>query len=346
MTLTHDIAVSPVEPIAGKARSQLVDIVKGVAIGLVAYGHSTQGMEHRGWWNSPAYIFSDTFIYSFHMPVFFFVAGLFLIGSLHRRGLKHFTLDKLQTILYPYMLWAALGGYLSIPLINWVHPNTPPRGVQFFLQLVDGDASWFLMTLFICLMLAAVTSRLPHWLRFILGAVMAVTIVAPPGSMTILYYVPREFCFLATGMWVGSSIHKLEKLPVWAAALGCCTVMGIQAFMIHRYGVPGRYVYIPLGLMGTLGLFLAARVIEHTGTGKFFVWAGQASLAVFLLSPYCQGVVREPLARFLHVQSFWPQLVLPTLSAFLIPVVIWHQQKPWKITWFFRWPSGNRASAE
>jgi hypothetical protein len=33
-------------------------------------------------------------------------------------------------------------------------------------------------------------------------------------------------------------------------------------------------------------------------------------------------------------------------SQLVDPVVIWHQQKPWKITWFFRWPSGNRASAE
>lgn len=336
MTLSHDIAVAPAEPIAGRTRSTVVDIVKGLAIALVAYGHSAQGMEHRGWWNSPAYFFSDTFIYSFHMPVFFFVAGLFLMGSLNRRGWKHFTLEKLKTILYPYVLWTLIG-YLSAPLLAWIHPGVPLPGYgELALRLVDGDASWFLLTLFICLMLAALTAKLPHWLRFTLAAAVAISL--PKSSVALWEYLPREFCFLAAGMWVGSSIRKVEEMKPAIAAIGFILVMGAQATLIYFYGTPGRYAFIPLGLLGTLGLFLCARAIEDTGTGKFFVWAGQASLAIFLLSPFCQGGVREPLSRLLHVQSFWPQLILPTLSAFLVPVVLWHRQKQWKISWFFRWP--------
>ena len=337
MTLSHDIAVAPAEPIAGKTRFHLVDIVKGLAIALVEYGHSTQGMQHRGWWESPAYFFSDTFVYSFHMPVFFFVAGLFLLGSLNRRGWKHFTLEKTKTILYPYLFWALVSG-LSAPLFYWIHPGSVHPGYgQIPLGLLRGDADWFLLTLFICLMLAALTRRMPHWLRFAL-AIAAGLLYAPDNSVPILHYLPREFCFLAAGMWVGHSIHKLEALKPSLAALGFCIVMGVQAEMIHLYGVPGRYAFIPLGLMGTLGLFLLARAIEHTRTGTFFVWAGQASLGIFVLSSFCQGGVREPLARLLHVQSFWPQLILPTLAAFLIPAFIWHRQKQWKITWLFRWP--------
>ena len=69
------------EPITSGARSKMVDIVKGIAIILVVYGHTAQGMTHRGWWVSPGAFFSRTFIYSFHMPAFFFVAGLFVLGS-------------------------------------------------------------------------------------------------------------------------------------------------------------------------------------------------------------------------------------------------------------------------
>ena len=78
------------EPITSGTRSNIVDIVKGIAIALVVYGHTAQGMIHRKWWVGPGAIFSDEFIYSFHMPVFFFVAGLFVMNSLARRGSRHF----------------------------------------------------------------------------------------------------------------------------------------------------------------------------------------------------------------------------------------------------------------
>jgi len=337
MTLSHDIAAGPVEPIADKARFQLVDIVKGLAIFLVAYGHSAQGMEHRGWWASPAYFFSDIYVYSFHMPAFFFVAGLFLLSSLNRRGWKHFVLEKLKTILYPYVLWTLIG-YLTMPLLFlWIYPDAKILPVSvLLLKLIDGDAAWFLLTLFACLILAALTRSMPHWLRFVLAVALA--IFAPISSVAVFYYLPHEFCFLAAGMWAGSSIRKIDGLKPTVAAIGFCVVMGTQAVIIHLYGVPGIYSYIPLGLMGTLGLFLLARALEKVSVGRFFVWSGQASLAVFLLSPYTQDAVRIPLFRFLHVQSFWPQLILPTLSAFLIPAFIWHRQKEWKVAWFFRWP--------
>jgi uncharacterized membrane protein YcfT len=38
------------EPITSGVRSNVVDIVKGIAIILVVYGHTAQGMIHRGWW--------------------------------------------------------------------------------------------------------------------------------------------------------------------------------------------------------------------------------------------------------------------------------------------------------
>src|ERR1700679_1437490 len=90
----------------GNMRSNAVDIMKGIAISLMTFSHTSQGMFNRGWWGGPRYFFSYDFIYSFHMPVFFFAAGLFVMGSLERRGVRKFTLEKVKTLLYPYLLWA------------------------------------------------------------------------------------------------------------------------------------------------------------------------------------------------------------------------------------------------
>lgn len=60
-----------------KNRIVTLDIAKGLAITLVVYGHVMQGMGHRHLIDENFHRFSNTFVYSFHMPVFFFVSGLF-----------------------------------------------------------------------------------------------------------------------------------------------------------------------------------------------------------------------------------------------------------------------------
>src|SRR5277367_4131522 len=101
------------EPITGGARSNLVDIVKGIAIILVTYGHTAQGVVHRGWWTGRGASFSRALIYSFHMPAFFFVAGLFVHRSLNRRGRLPFAVEKMKSILYPYLLFTIIYAVLQ-----------------------------------------------------------------------------------------------------------------------------------------------------------------------------------------------------------------------------------------
>ena len=150
-------------------------MVKGIAIILVVYGHTAQGMIHRGWWVGPGASFSHAFVYSFHMPAFFFVAGLFVTGSIAKRGSRHFTIDKLKTILYPYVLFAIVGVALE-PLIGRFKSETRPFHWNIFLvNLADGQASWFFFVLFVCLMLALVTVRVPAWLRFLVAAFVGMT---------------------------------------------------------------------------------------------------------------------------------------------------------------------------
>ena len=57
-------------------RKDWVDIARGIGIILVVYGHALRGhfpLPHRPSWASS----QDAIIYSFHMPLFFVLAGLF-----------------------------------------------------------------------------------------------------------------------------------------------------------------------------------------------------------------------------------------------------------------------------
>jgi fucose 4-O-acetylase-like acetyltransferase len=325
------------EPITSGVRSNTVDIVKGIAIILVVYGHTAQGMNHRGWWVGPGAAFSHTFVYSFHMPAFFFVAGLFVAGSLAKRGSRRFTIDKLKTILYPYVLLAILSVALE-PLIGRFKFETKPfRWNVFLVNLADGQASWFLFVLFFCLMLALVTARVPNWLRFLVATLAGMVVpLAIPGVSEVLH----EFCFVAAGMWVGRRIYGLEQIPLSTAAAGFVVLAVMQAAAVYVLGVSilGRWLYIEAGLTVVAGLFLLANVLDKHQIGEVLAWVGRASLAIFLLSAFAQGAAREVLLRVFHLREFWSQLLLPTLFATLLPTIAWYQQDRLHISWLFRWP--------
>jgi fucose 4-O-acetylase-like acetyltransferase len=323
------------EPITSGVRSNVVDIVKGIAIILVVYGHTSQGLIHRGWWVTPGAFFSDAFIYSFHMPAFFFVAGLFVVGSITKRGARRFTIEKLKTILYPYFLIVVLGAAINPLVERFKLSHEPFQWKAFLLNMADGDANWFLFVLFVCLMVALLTVRVPAWLRFVAAALIGMT---PPFGPPLTNQVLREFCFVAAGMWVGTHIYRLERLRATTAALGFVVLALLQIAMIYRYGFTTRWTYIELGLTGTAGLFLLARLLDKHSVGNGLAWAGRASLAVFLLSPYAQGATREILVRVFHTKELWLQLLLSTLFATLLPAIVWYQQDRWRLGWLFQWP--------
>jgi len=323
------------EPITSGKRSDLADLVKGLAIILVVYGHTEQGVLHRSWWSGPWASFVEAFIYSFHMPAFFFVSGLFVFGSIQRRGPVKFTLEKVKTILYPYLLFAIISAALG-PLIGRFQVSYSPfYWKTFLLDVAGGSISWFLFTLFWCMLLTLLTVRLPNWLRFLLSVVVG---VAPIYGTYITDRILREFCFVAAGMWVGKHIFWLERVSKKTAVFGFLLLTTFQLGAIYFYGYVGRWNYIGLGLTGTADLFLLARALENQPVGKALGWVGRASLAIFLLSAFAQGATRVVLSDLFHTNTLWLQLLLPTAFATVLPAIVWYQQDRWRLGWLFHWP--------
>jgi fucose 4-O-acetylase-like acetyltransferase len=88
-----------------KGRVSWIDYAKGLGILLVVIGHTLRGLNSDS--NTiypPEWSYIDTWIYSFHMPLFFFISGL-LSNKIANQSCPNFTLSKLRTIAYPYIIW-------------------------------------------------------------------------------------------------------------------------------------------------------------------------------------------------------------------------------------------------
>lgn len=126
-----------------KSRIEWLDIAKGIAIILVVIGHSpaTNGMK--------------TFIYSFHIPLFFFLSG-FVFNQQKYSKTKDFFENKIRTTITPYLLFSFIGYLIYVFWENGVY-NTNFSALSIFKGVFYASAStlkinsvlWFLPCLFI-----------------------------------------------------------------------------------------------------------------------------------------------------------------------------------------------------
>ena len=136
------------------ARNSTIDVAKGIGIFFVVLGHN--------WLSTHEKSELTRVIFSFHMPLFFFLAGIFLRAP---DGLLRFAIGRTGSLLKPYfivltalgilkMVWATLDGDADI------------SGTRYFIGLLYGTgdtiawiALWFLPHLFISLIASLIILR-------------------------------------------------------------------------------------------------------------------------------------------------------------------------------------------
>jgi fucose 4-O-acetylase-like acetyltransferase len=315
----------------------LIDVVRGIAISLVALGHTNQGLMHRQWWgNSTIGTRLDMAIYAFHMPAFFFVSGVFLRAGVDKRGKKHYTLEKLRTVLYPYVLWVSIFAASVTPLARFT-PQRFPGWKVFFLGLVTGNISWFLPTLFFLLMIGMLTRRIPAPVLFVLSVIIYMLFPFNP-YVAFLERGVENLTFLVAGIWMGNSYKHMQRIPITVSAVcaAACAVVIVMMTAQPRFGATPVFLF--LGLLGTLMLMLVARCLGQSASARTLAWIGAASFGIFLMSSLPQLAGREVLARIFHTTSPLPQLIFPTLLAIFVPAWLYHYRIRLHIQWMFRSP--------
>ena len=111
-------------------RDLSLDFLKGIAIVLMVLGHALDD-----WADGTAV---RSYIYLFHMPVFFIAAGCVFnaMKVQDRKGLKYFALKKIKRLWFPYVLWTSV-----FTLLN---------GVLVKVHIVDGTIETFKQLAYNC----------------------------------------------------------------------------------------------------------------------------------------------------------------------------------------------------
>jgi len=179
-------------------RMDWIDSIKGFGAILVILGHL----------NPMAPI--ECYIYSFHMPLFFFLSGIL---KSRQKNFVPFLQKKAKSLLIPFVIW----NLVSVLYRLIIH--IPIKSViieTFFLQgkMPHNTPIWFLLTLFMC----EVTyhwfylHRIPNWLIVTFAAAISPFVSELSQLPFTIYILPISILFYTLGVMFSNIILQDNKL--------------------------------------------------------------------------------------------------------------------------------------
>lgn len=302
------------------ARESLWDYARGIGIILVVYGHVLRGLASGGLVpDGHPVMASDFALYTFHMPLFFLLAGMNAPRGVTRDG---FLKSKIMTIIYPYLLWSVLQGGLQVMMAGSTNHRMHWSDVlgilwQPILQF------WFLYALMLCHVFAWLTKA--DRLKVALLAL----IVYPIGIYFSLPYMALSmalsfFFFYAAGVLLAD--HLKDAVLRLANPLGIAVTAGGFAVALYvaskmsDYHAPSA---LPAAFLGILLVLQVAAILPDRGPARIIGVLGLASMPIYLMHVLAASAFRMVLVK-LGVSNLYVHLVLGTLVGLLVPLVAYY----------------------
>lgn len=309
-----------------ESRSYWVDYAKAIGILLVVYAHVVRGVYNAG--IETHYVFYgivDSIVYSFVMPLFFFLSGMFFYGSFSKRGAMKLINSKIDTIVYPYLVWSIVQGMIEVSLS--AHTNGDVSYAEVFSLLWSPRAQfWFLYALFMTFLLAsAVFSIVPKKAStavFLLAAMAYIYSSILP-EVFVVSVMAQHFVFFALGI-VFSLHFKAEQLSKpWMLWLLACAFLAGQ-FMFHQ--ILGLN-YLDFGIaslaLAIISIFFIISLSMQISLkpNPLIVLIGSSSMAIYLMHVLAGGGARV-LLRSMGIESFVTHVMIGCLVGLFVPLLV------------------------
>lgn len=313
-------------------RANWVDYGKGIGIILVVYAHLLSSAYHGGVL-VPEYFFklSDSIIYSFHMPLFFFLSGLFVENSLNKRGVKDYLKDKFLRIFYPYMVWSILQVSVEVIFSGQTQMGATISNLFAVIYQPWGQF-WFLYALLLMHIVYAIFSHLGTYSKataFIVAAVLFINWL-PIGAFGIFGF-SAHFIFFIGGIIFREQFMKAEKyaVPLWGILLLVVTLIGSGYYLFTNLIPPVRlvssshlYYFLTLSILGIITCSLAAQYLVVHNLARFLQTLGEHSLQIYLVHMLAGVGIRMALSVFFGVENWVVHIVVGTTFALVSPIIL------------------------
>ncbi len=314
------------------ARTDWVDYAKGIGIILVVYGHLLSSGYHAGL-EIPQHFFelSDSMVYTFHMPLFFLLAGLFVERSLQKRGAREYLKDKLLQIAYPYFLWSIL--QISVEVL---FSRQTQMGANIFdifaIVYRPWGQFWFIYALLVMHIVFTLLNSMGKFSPPLL-ALLGLALFFYPLQINeaALFGFSTHFLFFILGIYLRRWLvdEDLLLLPLWAVLALFAALLGSAYFVFENLIPPSRilsashpfYVlyFSALGIPASISL---AKYLAAKKRLQFLKILGIYSLQIYLVHMLAGAGTRLMLQQIFHLHNWILHILLGVIAALIIPIAL------------------------
>ncbi|MEM9680522.1 MAG: acyltransferase, partial [Bacteroidota bacterium] len=320
----------------GTNRLNWVEYAKGIAIILVVYRHILIGIRRSGLDVSPILVNANEIVYSFRMPLFFVLSGIFAAKSILKRTPTGFTQNKLRTIMYPYLIWGIIQISIQILLTDYTNAN---RSIIDFLYLLVHpraiDQLWYLYALFnvsILFMLLFRVVKLNNLLLVIIALLCygASTFVK---QYSLIHDTMYYLIFFVVGH-IGSKYLLNPKYYYFYNSYKPFILLFPLFWLTQWYWLLNRdmniFLFGIIALLGTAFVFSLSFILakKESIVLKPIQIAGKYSLQIYLMHLLVVSAIRIFMVRVLKMEE--PIIILSVgwILGCVLPVVAYKIMKP------------------
>lgn len=296
-------------------RVEWVDAMRGIGISLVILFHVIVSLRDARLIPADGFAGYVIFtIFTFAMPVFMFLAGLFVQRRL-QRGVIAFLRPIGTTIIWPYLLWGAF-----ILIAEWlgrgVRNPVDTSAVDITLLWTPIAWLWFLWALAIYHLIAAAIGRFPF-------ALIAAGVAALLGDSILTlprfgHQLAHFLIFYAAAVAFGPTLirHVLPPKVGIGAALLLLPLSWVAAVTEPD---PWSLIATGAAIAGTVATVAAAQAL---GSNKVLIFLGRRSMPLYVSHIFFITATRIAIAKMLGVTEFIVLFPICLAAGFCGPIIL------------------------
>ena len=340
-------------------RLNWIDYARGIAIILVAYRHVFEGAKQSGIFvgKYPLLEYANIFFYSFRMPLFFIVSGIFVSWSIQKRGIKNYIEGRLRTILYPYFLWGALQLSLQMVFAGYANANPQPSDLLHLFYLPREIAQfWYLFALFNVSMLYLITKfvlKIPNWANILLGVALyylSAVVYQKNIPTAFLFDIMHYYLFFVLGDMVRDYIVSpaFNQKAAQGKYLAISFIVFVVAqtyflwqnlthdtpkFMHVEFYQP--FIFIIIALIGCSFIMFLTNYLSRKNLLNWLPALGKYSLYIYVAHVIVFAAVRTVMTKLLHIEDAIIIIVSGMITGLTIPVLLYKAAERLNMRWIF-----------
>lgn len=295
--------------------------------------------------------------FSFRMPLFFIVSGIFLSASFAKRGMREYVATKAKTILYPYFVWGAL--QITLQLFFSQYVNHPPTAFNYLYLLYlprEIEQFWYLYALFNVSVLYVILKYrfgLKPWHHIVLGLVLFYVSAlsyqhdAPIGFLKdIMHY----YIFIVIGDFLRNIMKKPENIKLFQSwkvffILLIPFVASQSYFLWANLKFPGShynhveyyqpYFFLIIALVGCAFILSICFLFQRYHKPAWLRVLGKHSLYIYVAHVIAFASLRVLMVNVFHIDNVIILLITGIVSGLLIPIWLYKISIRFNMQWLF-----------